>query len=600
MIKDIKKLLKLLSGYKVNVFITLFSMAMVSIFTTLFSFIIQPLIDEVFLSGKTSVQKSTIINKLIFDYLKIPKEKIIIYLPILIIAIFFGKSLFTFISSYEMNYIGLNVVKKLRDKLYIHLLRQSVRFFTRSKTGELISKLTNDVDKLQNAITTTVSDVIRETFVFIGLLFVIFSQDPELSFLAFIVTPLALLPIYLFAKFAKTEGHKVQKLVGEISSSLYELVHGIRIIKIYNMEEFEKKRFLRLSDKNLKANIRLAIIRALSSPFMEFLGGVVAGVVIALGAKKISQGTLSPGQFSSFLAAVLFMYTPIRKITRANTAIQQGVASYERIESILSTKNEVEESKNKIVKDKIDGNIEYEDVYFKYDEGNGYVLKGINIKIDKGSKVALVGLSGSGKTTLVNLIPRFFDPSQGRVLIDGIDVKEYELISLRKNIGIVTQDVILFNDTVLRNITCGDESYSMDEVVESAKKAKAYDFIKELPEGFNTVVGERGQFLSSGERQRISIARIFLKNPPIIILDEATSSLDSESEKTIQEALENLMEGRTTIIIAHRLNTIRFVDRIYVLDKGEIVESGTHDELIKRGSLYAHLYSLQFPDRIEL
>ncbi len=602
MLKDIKKLFALLKPYKRKVFIAFLSMIMVAFFTMLISVIIQPIMDILFLKNSSAINKtgSFLIKKVVEDILNSGSlEYIVRFLPVALALIFLGKAFFSFLANYQMNSIGLNVVKELRDRLYLHLLRQSIRFFSKARTGDIISNITNDIDKVQNAVTTTVSELIVESFTLLGLLFVIFYQDWHLALITLVIIPVTIIPVKFFAKIAKKEGHKIQSLTGDISSFLFELIHGIRIIKTYNMEEFEKKKFLKTSEENLKANLRYVLIRATSSPFMEFFGGVVAAIILAVGTAKIHSGDITPGQFMSFFTALFLMYPPIKKLSRANTSLQQGIAGLERIEAVLKEKNEIEKFSGKKKLERVSGNIEYKSVNFKYEEGNGFVLKGINLKIEPGEKVAIVGLSGSGKTTLVNLIPRFFDPTEGKVLIDGEDIREFDIVSLRNNIGMVTQDIVLFNDTIYNNITCG-ENFDMAQVIMAAKSARAHDFIEELPKKYNTVVGERGQFLSNGERQRLSIARVFLKNPPIIILDEATSSLDSESEAIIQKALENLMEDRTTLIVAHRLSTIINADRIVVLSKGEIVEVGSHRELLSKKSLYAHLYSLQFPERIEL
>ncbi len=602
MLKDIKKLFALLKPYKRKVFIAFLSMIMVAFFTMLISVIIQPIMDILFLKNSSAINKtgSFLIKKVVEDLLKSGGlEYIVKFLPVALALIFLGKAFFSFLANYQMNSIGLNVVKELRDRLYLHLLRQSIRFFSKARTGDIISNITNDIDKVQNAVTTTVSELIVESFTLLGLLFVIFYQDWHLALITFIIIPVTIIPVKFFASIAKKEGHKIQALTGDISSFLFELIHGIRIIKTYNMEEFEKRKFLKTSEENLKANLRYVLIRATSSPFMEFFGGVVAAIILAVGTAKIHSGDITPGQFMSFFTALFLMYPPIKKLSRANTSLQQGIAGLERIEAVLKEKNEIEKFSGKKKLERVSGNIEYKNVNFKYDEGNGFVLKDINLKINPGEKVAIVGLSGSGKTTLVNLIPRFFDPTEGKVLIDGEDIREFDIVSLRNNIGMVTQDIVLFNDTIYNNITCG-ENFDMEQVIMAAKSARAHDFIEELHKKYNTVVGERGQFLSNGERQRLSIARVFLKNPPIIILDEATSSLDSESEAIIQKALENLMKDRTTLIVAHRLSTIINADRIVVLSKGEIVEIGSHRELLSKKSLYAHLYSLQFPERIEL
>jgi len=603
--KDIKKLFSLLKPYKLRVFIAFLSMAMVAFFTMLISVIIQPIMDILFLKQGNNLVATThktgslLFKKFIEKLVSSQNIDLAKYIPIALAFIFLGKAFFSFLSNYKMNSIGLTIIRDMRDKLYIHLLRQSIRFFSKSKTGEIISHITNDIEKVKNSVTTTVSEIVVESLTLLALLFVIFYQDWHLAIISFIIIPLAALPVKYFSFIAKKEGHRVQELIGDISTSTYELVHGIRIIKTYNMEEFEKNKFLKKSYNYFKSQLKLSLIQAASSPFMEFLGGVVAAIILTVGSHKIRAGNITPGQFMSFFTAMFLMYPPIKKLSRANTSIQQGIAGLERVESILNEKNEVDKSTGKIKLSRAKGDIKFDNVFFQYDEGNGYVLKGINIKIKNGTKIAIVGLSGSGKTSLVNLIPRFFDPTSGTIYIDGTDIKEYNLLSLRDNIGMVTQDIVLFNDTVFNNITCGEQK-SIEQVKSAAKAARIDDFIESLPEKYDTLVGERGQFLSNGQRQRISIARVFLKDPPIIILDEATSALDSESESIIQKALLNLMQNRTTIIVAHRLSTIISADNILVLSNGELIEEGTHKQLLNKKGVYAHLYSLQFPERIEL
>ncbi len=593
--KGIKKLFKLILPYKLIFICSLVAMFMVAIFTYLFVNLVQPIMDRLFNLVPQGVPQKTRVMDVIFNFLNIAKENLIIALPIILIVTIFGKGLFSFLSTFGMKSIGHRIVKDLRDKLYEKIIFQSLTFFNNSSTGELISRVVNDTEKIHQAVSGSLSVLITETMTLLVLFIGIFIIDWQLTLISLSITPFAIIPLILFGKQQKRKGLEGQIKIAEITNSLFETITGNKIVKAFNMEKFEIKEFVKKTYEHLKINLKLALIGSLSSPFMEFIGGLAAAFILIIGTGKIARAEISPGDFGSFIMAILMMYMPIRRLSRANNTIQQGLAGLERVQEILAVKSEVVESPNAYPLPPVKGEVEFKNVYFSYNQSIP-VLKGINLKVCPGEMVALVGLSGAGKTTLVSLIPRFYDVTSGKITIDKIDIREVTLSSLRAQISLVTQDTILFNDTVKNNIAYGVGEVSMDEIIKASKAAMAHEFIEKLPKGYDTCIGERGCLLSAGQRQRIAIARAILKNSPILILDEATSALDSESERLIQIALNNLIKDRTTFVIAHRLSTVKKADRIVVLDKGKIVEMGTHEELIKKGGLYSRLYELQFID----
>jgi len=593
--KGIKKLFKLILPYKLIFTCSLIAMFMVAIFTYLFVNLVQPIMDRLFNLVPQGVPQKTRVMDIIFNFFNITKENLIIALPVILIITIFGKGLFSFLSTFGMKSIGHRIVKDLRDKLYEKIIYQSMTFFNNSSTGELISRVVNDTEKIHQAVSGSLSVLITETMTLLVLFIGIFIIDWQLTLISLSITPFAIIPLILFGKQQKRKGLEGQIKIAEITNSLFETITGNKIVKAFNMEKLEIKEFVKKTYEHLKINLKLALIGSLSSPFMEFIGGLAAAFILIIGTSKIARGEISPGDFGSFIMAILMMYMPIRRLSRANNTIQQGLAGLERVQEILAIKSEVVESPNAYPLPPVKGEVEFKNVYFSYNRSVP-VLKGINLKVYPGEMIALVGLSGAGKTTLVSLIPRFYDVTSGKITIDNIDIREVTLSSLRAQISLVTQDTILFNDTVKNNIAYGVGKVSMDEIIKASKAAMAHEFIEKLPKGYDTCIGERGCLLSAGQRQRIAIARAILKNSPILILDEATSALDSESERLIQIALNNLIRNRTTFVIAHRLSTVKKADRIVVLDKGKIVEMGTHEELIKKGGLYSRLYELQFVD----
>ncbi|MCU0236736.1 MAG: ABC transporter ATP-binding protein/permease [Acidobacteria bacterium] len=571
-------------------------MAMVAAFTGFFAVIIQPVIDELFIQGGgTLAEKSQVIRNLIMRVLSIQEKQLVLVLPQLLFVAFLGQAIFSFLSLYTMKTLGLKVVRNIRDKLYRNLIYQSVDFLSKARTGDLVSRISNDIEKIKLAVAETLSVYIRETLTLACLLAVIFYQDWSMATLSLVLIPVAAVPLVYFGRKVKKRGIQSQETIGDLGNFMSESAMGNKIVKAYNMEEFEIGKFRQLNQKHFRINAKIALAYSLAAPVMDIIGGLVAAGLFTVGMHRISLGTLSPGQFTSFLTALFLMYSPIKRLANAHNDFQQGKAGWERVRQIISTVNPIRDRSTAVEIKIVRGEVEFRDVHFSY-LPQSPVLKSISFRARPNEMVALVGASGSGKTTIMNILLRFYEPESGEVLIDGRDIRAITLKSLREQIGLVTQDVFLFNDTIINNIAYGRKRYTADDVQRAAAVARAADFIAELPLGYETVVGERGIFLSNGQRQRISIARAVLKQPQILIFDEATSSLDSESEKLIQEAMAEVMKNRTTFVIAHRLSTIIEADRILVIENGEIKESGDHRELLKKRGLYYSLYNLQFPE----
>ena len=597
--KEIFQLFKLTLGEKKRLSLAFLFSSFVAFFTYVFVNLVQPIIDKMFLqrAASTSGGKEGLIG-FVFKKVRAAEEQFIWLIPLLLVIVIFGKGLFTFLSSFLMRSIGYKVGKKLRDDLFGHIIYQSSDFFDYKSTGDLMSRLTNDVDRIQVAVAGSMGDLIQEIFILLALLVYIFITDWRLALISFVIVPVAVIPLALFSRQLKKKGLLSQEKMAQIYNLLHETITGNKIVKAFTMEKFEIKKFFQATLSYFKVSLKLAMTGSLTSPFMEFMGGVVAAFVLALGATKIVQEHISPGGFISFVAAIFLSYTSIKRLSRANNSIQQGVACYERIQEILNSKSQIVEHPKAYPLSPVKGSVKFENVSFGYNEMMP-VLQEVSFEVMPTETVALVGLSGAGKTTIINLLSRFYDSTSGKITIDGIDIREVSLPSLRSQIGLVTQELILFNDTVRNNIAYGLEEISLDRIKEAAKAAKAHDFIMKLPKEYDSIIGEKGTLLSSGQRQRLAIARALLKNPPILILDEATSSLDSESERLIQIAVDNLMKNRTTFVIAHRLSTVRRVDKIFVLDKGRITEIGTHKELCRKDGIYKKLHDLQFLEEEE-
>ncbi len=594
--KEILALFQLAFREKRLIFLSFISSIFVAFFTYIFVNLVQPIMDKLFqLSTAGAGPEKTRFMDLVFRYLRVSESQLIKILPLLVLVVIFGKGLFTFLSSFFMKTVGHRVVKRLRDDLYRHLLYQSSSFYDHRPTGDLMSRLTSDVDKIHQAISGSMADFIEEVFILAALLLGVFVIDYRLALVSIVITPLAVVPLVAFSRQLKKKSLVGQRKMSQIYSLLHETITGQKIVKAFTSEEFEIRKFLQATSSYLKTSIKLAWIGSLSSPFMEFIGGVVGAFILYVGSRRIAQGAISPGDFGAFVMAIFMMYTPINRLNRANNVIQQAVASHQRIQEILHTPAQVQDLPTAYPLPPVKGEVRFENISFCYDEGRP-TLTNITFEIKAHERVALVGLSGAGKTTVINLLTRFYEPSSGKITIDGIDIRQVTLSSLRAQIGLVTQDIILFNDTVRNNIAYGFTNVPEEKIVAAAKAARADEFIQTLPQKYDTLIGEKGGLLSSGQRQRLAIARALLKNPPILILDEATSALDPESERLIQAALDEAMKDRTTLVIAHRISTIKNADKIFVIDNGRIVEEGTHEELYSRNGIYRKLYDLQFPE----
>lgn len=504
------------------------------------------------------------------------------------------KFLFDFLSKYLSNYVSLSIIKDLKYQLYSHVLHLDMGFFARKTTGHLMARISSDVQGVRNSLMLVFDDAMQAPINLAFLLAFLFYLNYRLTLLILIFVPLTIVPINYFAKKVRKLTKKERKKVASISSAMQEILSGVKIVKAFRMEDYELKKFDRQNVKHFLYELRRRTVKILSSPFMELLGTLAVVLVLLVGGYFITEArTMSGSDFFIYIFALSRLYRPVKQINGAFADVQEGMANAERIFRILDTHASVKEIPNAIELRPMSQRIRFHNVSFAY-EDDKYVLKNINLELPVRQVTAFVGPSGAGKSTLISLLPRFYDPAIGSVDIDGVDIKDVTFDSLRHQIGIVSQESILFNDTLRNNIAYGKEDTPDNLIIAAAKAAHIHDHISSLPQGYDTIIGERGTRLSGGERQRITIARAILKDPAILILDEATSSLDSESEALIQKALDQLISSRTTLVIAHRLSTVMNADRIVVMDKGRIVEIGKHDELITKGGLYARLCESQF------
>jgi subfamily B ATP-binding cassette protein MsbA len=572
------RLLRYLLRYRVRLLAAFACSGLVAALTGAYAWLVQPVLDDIF------IRKD---------------QALLAVLPLAVLAVAALKAAFSYGQNYLMSYVGNSVITDVRQELFRQLLRLPVGFHDTNTTGRLLSRVINDVNLMSNAVSGVLKDILQHGLTFVAMVGVMFYRHWALAAVSVVVIPMTLVTMLRMGERLRRLATTGQERIGDMASSIQETLVGIRIVKAFGREEAEELRFRENNKAFLRTTMKALQVSSLGSSHMEVIG--VAGVagIIWYGGYLVIHGAMTPGDFFSFLTAMFMAYTPLRKLGGANNTLQQALSAADRVFAVMDMDNEADRDRGRKELAPIGRALEFRAVTFRYDGSELPALSGIDLTVQVGEVVALVGSSGSGKTTLASLVPRFYEPSSGAILIDGQDIRECTLRSLRRQIGIVSQDTVLFDETVRYNIAYGREEAADEQIVEAAKAAYAHEFIERLPDGYRTTIGENGVKLSGGERQRLAIARAILRNPPILILDEATSSLDSESERVVQMALANLMKNRTTLVIAHRLSTVQNATRILVLDRGRIVESGSHEELLRRGGLYRRLHAMQFQDIVE-
>ena len=536
--------------------------------------LLKPLTDETFVAHNENVTR---------------------WMPWAFIAIFIARGVAGFGAEFSLGWIGRGVIKSLRHDVFEKFLVLPARYFDNHSSGPLLSKITYNVEMVAESATSVVTVVIRDVLTIVFALGVMLYNSVRLTMLVAIVVPLIALSVRVLSRTFRRYSSRIQDSVGEVTQVTEEVIQGNRVVKVFGGQNYELQRFATANEKNAKQNLKLVGSKALGVAVTQILFAFAIAAVVYVAGKESISSNVTPGTFVSFLGAMILLLQPLRRLTNINATLQRGIAAADSLFKILD--EPAEKDSGTFSKERIDGDVAFKNVRFAYGEDKSAVINDFSLKVDRGKTVAIVGRSGSGKSTLVGLLPRFYDIEAGTIELDGVSITDYTLASLRGNISLVSQDVVLFNDTIANNLSYGRlESCSRDEILKAAEAAYVLDFANDLPEGLETIVGDRGILLSGGQRQRIAIGRALLKDAPVLILDEATSALDTESERRIQQALNELMRNRTTLVIAHRLSTVERADRIIVMDGGRIAESGTHDELLARNGLYASLYNMQFSD----
>lgn len=564
------RLLRYARPYLAYMIASVVCMIVLSGTTSAIAYLVKPAIDEVFLKKDFTM---------------------LVVIPVLLVIAYFLKGASDYGQSYLMGAVGNRVVTDLRARLYEHIQRLSLSFFSKTSTGVLMSRIANDVGILQRATSDSLKKILENTFLIIGLSGVALYQNWRMALFCLVLLPIAAFPIRRFGRQTRRYSKKSQERLATISTFLDETISGNQTIKSYCLERFEIERFFKETERLLHVGLNSLKVGAYSTPVMELIGGVIGAVIIYYGGYNVIKGTMTPGEFFSFIAAVAMLYRPVKGLSRENMKVQKGLAAAARVFELLDTMPDVEDRPGAIELPAFSKEIEFRNVSFRYEERP--VLKNVTFSARAGEVVAIVGHSGAGKTTIANLLLRFYDVTEGGIFIDNHNIRDVTIRSLRRQIAFVSQETILFNDTIRNNIAYGSVGVPEEKIIAAAKAAYAHEFIMALPEGYDTVVGEKGMKLSGGQRQRIAVARALVKDAPILILDEATSALDTHSEQQVQQALEKLMVGRTTILIAHRLATVRNADTIIVLQDGEIVERGTHEDLLNQKGVYKRLIEIQ-------
>ena len=569
------RLLEYIRPYWVRLVIAAACSGAVAALTGGYAWLVRPALDEIF------------INK---------NETWLYLLPVALMAVSVLKGICGYGQSYLMIFVGSRVVTDIRQQLFGHLMRLPIGFHLKNPSSRMLSRVINDVNWIQNAVSGVLKDLFQQSLTFLVLLGVILYQNWRLALFSILVIPLSAYPMVRFGNQLRKIATAGQERTADMSTALQETLTGVRIVKGFTREDAEGRRFAGFNEAYFRTNMKSTQVSSITSPVLEAVGIIGVAGIIWYGGSQVIQGAMTPGTFFSFLTAVFLMYTPIKRLASANNTIQQALAAADRVFTVLDVPTEAARDTGTRGLDGVRSAIELHGVSFRYEGIEAWALTDMSLTVRPGEVLALVGSSGAGKTTLVNLIPRFHDPTAGAILIDGVDIREIRLAALRRQIGIVSQETLLFDDTVRNNIAYGRDGATEEAVTDAARAAFAHDFIMRLPNGYDTLIGENGVKLSGGERQRLAIARGLLRNPPILILDEATSSLDTESERMVQMALANLMKGRTTFVIAHRLSTIQRADRIAVLAGGRLVEIGRHEELLAKAGVYHRLHQMQFQD----
>jgi ATP-binding cassette, subfamily B, bacterial MsbA len=548
---------------------------LVALLSAVYAWLVKPVLDGIF------IEKN---------------EELLLVLPLVLLGVALLKAVLSYGVGYLMAYVTNRVIADIRQELFQHLIRMPVGFHDTNTSGRLVSRVVNDVGLMASAASNVLKDIFQNALTFLAMVGVIVYQNWKLAGLSAIVIPLSALTMVRVGKRLRKLATSGQERMGDMSSTLQETLAGIRMVKAFGREEAEAERFKTYNGAFLATTLKSNQVWSIGSSHMEVIGVIGVAGIIWYGGYLVIHEVMTPGALFSFMAAMFMAYTPIRKLAGANNIIQQALAAAERVYDVMDLETEQSKDRGTVALTGIRQGIEFQGVSLRYESQTVPALTGVDLSIKSGEVVALVGGSGGGKTTLVSLLPRFYEPTEGRILLDGLPLASYTLRSLRTHIGIVSQEIVLFDDTISRNIAFGHTGAGQSAIEQAAKAAYAHEFILRLPEGYETIIGERGVKLSGGERQRLAIARAILRDPPLLILDEATSALDTESERIVQLALTNLMKNRTTVVIAHRLSTIQNADRIVVLDRGTIVETGSHEELLRKGGMYQRLHAMQFQD----